>query len=55
MYDGGDQLPKPRRPDAAEESGRGLFLVTALSDVCGGDPRERGQGRVVSAQSVSDP
>ncbi|MEU5688121.1 ATP-binding protein [Streptomyces venezuelae] len=42
--DGGDQLPNPRRPDADEEGGRGLFLVTALSDVCGVTPASAGKG-----------
>ncbi|MEU6822928.1 ATP-binding protein [Streptomyces atriruber] len=44
VYDGGDQLPTPRRPDADQESGRGLFLVTALSDVCGVTPASAGKG-----------
>ncbi|MFH8608985.1 ATP-binding protein [Streptomyces sp. NPDC018029] len=44
VYDGGDQLPPPRRPDAEEEGGRGLFLVTALSDVCGVTPASTGKG-----------
>ncbi|MEW2388997.1 ATP-binding protein [Streptomyces venezuelae] len=45
VYDGGgDQLPSPRRPDADEEGGRGLFLVTALSDVCGVTPASAGKG-----------
>ncbi|MEV0257943.1 ATP-binding protein [Streptomyces sp. NPDC050732] len=44
VYDDGDRLPTPRRPDAEEESGRGLFLVTALSDVCGVTPASAGKG-----------
>ncbi|MEV6757454.1 ATP-binding protein [Streptomyces sp. NPDC051214] len=44
VYDGSDQLPSPRRAPAEDEGGRGLFLVTALSDVCGVTPTGAGKG-----------
>lgn len=44
VYDGSDQLPSPRRAPAEDEGGRGLFLVTALSDVCGVTPTGGGKG-----------
>lgn len=44
VYDGSEQLPSPRRASAGDEGGRGLFLVTALSDVCGVTPTGSGKG-----------
>ncbi|NGO41986.1 ATP-binding protein [Streptomyces ureilyticus] len=44
VYDGNVQLPSPRRASAGDDGGRGLFLVTALSDVCGVTPTEGGKG-----------
>ncbi|MFG2651521.1 ATP-binding protein [Streptomyces sp. NPDC048436] len=44
VYDGNPQLPSPRRASAEDEGGRGLFLVTALSDVCGVTPTGGGKG-----------
>ncbi|MFE6162409.1 ATP-binding protein [Streptomyces sp. NPDC056486] len=43
VYDGSPQLPSPRRAPAEDEDGRGLFLVTALSDVCGVTPTGGGK------------
>ncbi|MGW6056943.1 ATP-binding protein [Streptomyces sp. NPDC055189] len=44
VYDGNPQLPSPRRAPVEDEGGRGLFLVTALSDVCGVTPTGSGKG-----------
>jgi anti-sigma regulatory factor (Ser/Thr protein kinase) len=44
VYDGSPQLPSPRRASVEDEGGRGLFLVTALSDVCGVTPAGGGKG-----------
>ncbi|MEV0324260.1 ATP-binding protein [Streptomyces sp. NPDC050658] len=44
VYDGSPRLPSPRRVPAEDEGGRGLFLVTALSDVCGVTPTGGGKG-----------
>ncbi|MDQ1028376.1 anti-sigma regulatory factor (Ser/Thr protein kinase) [Streptomyces umbrinus] len=44
VYDGSTRLPSPRRAAAGDDGGRGLFLVTALSDVCGMTPTEHGKG-----------
>ncbi|MFH8490373.1 ATP-binding protein [Streptomyces longisporoflavus] len=44
VYDGSPELPSPRRAPAEDEGGRGLFLVTALSDVCGMTPTGSGKG-----------
>ncbi|MEV8018973.1 ATP-binding protein [Streptomyces sp. NPDC086554] len=44
VYDGSEQLPAPRRAPAEDTGGRGLFLVTALSDVCGVTPTGGGKG-----------
>lgn len=44
VYDGSVQLPSPRRAPAEDTGGRGLFLVTALSDVCGVTPTGGGKG-----------
>lgn len=44
VYDGSDQLPSPRRAPTEAEGGRGLFLVTALSDLCGVAPTGGGKG-----------
>ncbi|MFI9149487.1 ATP-binding protein [Streptomyces sp. NPDC053367] len=38
VTDGNPQPPRPRRPDAAEESGRGLLLVAALASQWGVSP-----------------
>lgn len=35
VYDRSPSLPAPRRARLTETNGRGLFLVTALSDACG--------------------
>jgi anti-sigma regulatory factor (Ser/Thr protein kinase) len=43
VYDGSTRLPSPRRATAGDDGGRGLFLVTALSDVCGVTPIEGGK------------
>lgn len=44
VYDGSDRLPAPRRALAGDDCGRGLFLVTALSDLCGVTPAGAGKG-----------
>jgi anti-sigma regulatory factor (Ser/Thr protein kinase) len=44
VYDGCPELPSPRRARSGEENGRGLFLVTALSDVCGVTRAAHGKG-----------
>ncbi|MFG2498710.1 ATP-binding protein [Streptomyces sp. NPDC048441] len=44
VYDGSAQLPAPRRAPVDDEDGRGLFLVTALSDLCGVTPTGGGKG-----------
>ncbi|MGP4049225.1 ATP-binding protein [Streptomyces sp. 2A115] len=44
VYDGSTRLPSPRRVTVGDDGGRGLFLVTALSDVCGVTPTEGGKG-----------
>lgn len=44
VYDGSTRLPSPRRASPGDDGGRGLFLVTALSDVCGVTPTEQGKG-----------
>ncbi|MGH4033283.1 ATP-binding protein [Actinomycetota bacterium Odt1-20B] len=44
VYDGSSRLPSPRRADAEDDGGRGLFLVTALSDLCGVTPAGVGKG-----------
>ncbi|WP_447038167.1 ATP-binding protein [Streptomyces sp. DSM 118878] len=44
VYDGRVLLPTPRRALAEDDGGRGLFLVTALSDVCGVTPTGAGKG-----------
>ncbi|MEU4897649.1 ATP-binding protein [Streptomyces sp. NPDC044780] len=35
VHDDSPELPSPRRPAGDETNGRGLFLVTALADLCG--------------------
>jgi hypothetical protein len=35
VHDGSDRLPTARRASRYDTHGRGLFLVTALSDACG--------------------
>ncbi|GLV79300.1 MULTISPECIES: ATP-binding protein [Streptomyces] len=35
VHDDSPELPSPRRAMGNETNGRGLFLVTALSDLCG--------------------
>jgi anti-sigma regulatory factor (Ser/Thr protein kinase) len=47
VHDGSDGLPTPRRPSGHDTHGRGLFLVTALSDVCGVAPDSDGNGKGV--------
>ncbi|MFE9649078.1 ATP-binding protein [Streptomyces sp. NPDC006365] len=44
VYDGSTRLPSPRRASVGDDGGRGLFLVTALSDGCGVTPTEQGKG-----------
>ncbi|MFD4477080.1 MULTISPECIES: ATP-binding protein [unclassified Streptomyces] len=44
VYDASDQLPSPRSAPTEAEGGRGLFLVTALSDLCGVTPAGGGKG-----------
>lgn len=44
VYDGNERLPSPRRAPAEDGCGRGLFLVTALSDLCGVTPAGVGKG-----------
>ncbi|MDJ0466358.1 ATP-binding protein [Streptomyces sp. H27-C3] len=44
VYDESFTLPTPRRARAADAGGRGLFLVTALSDLCGVTSTGRGKG-----------
>ncbi|MEU8886655.1 ATP-binding protein [Streptomyces sp. NPDC048442] len=44
VYDDCPGLPAPRRAKSADEDGRGLFLVTALSDVCGVSRATHGKG-----------
>lgn len=44
VYDESRTLPTPRRAEGGDMDGRGLFLVAALSDVCGVTPTERGKG-----------
>jgi anti-sigma regulatory factor (Ser/Thr protein kinase) len=44
VYDGCPELPTPRRAKGGDEDGRGLFLVTALSDVCGVTRATHGKG-----------
>ncbi|MFJ7996826.1 ATP-binding protein [Streptomyces sp. NPDC096310] len=48
VEDAGDHLPRPRVPEAEDESGRGLALVAALADDWGVAPR-RGPGKRVWA------
>lgn len=36
-WDANPTLPEPRVPDADDESGRGLFIVSVLSEACGTD------------------
>ncbi|MEU6993088.1 ATP-binding protein [Streptomyces sp. NPDC046465] len=44
VYDGNERLPSPRRALAEDDCGRGLFLVGALSDLCGVTPVGVGKG-----------
>ncbi|MBL1119340.1 ATP-binding protein [Streptomyces sp. 110] len=49
VHDDSPELPSPRRAATDETNGRGLFLVTALSDICGmtlDEPAE-GTGKAV--------
>ncbi|QDL71591.1 ATP-binding protein [Streptomyces malaysiensis] len=49
VHDDSLELPSPRRAAGHETNGRGLFLVTALSDICGmtiDEPAE-GTGKAV--------
>jgi anti-sigma regulatory factor (Ser/Thr protein kinase) len=48
VVDPSDEAPVPRQPDWAGESGRGLQIVGALSDVWGWSPIE-GHGKAVWA------
>ncbi|RNG24555.1 ATP-binding protein [Streptomyces botrytidirepellens] len=49
VHDDGPALPSPRRAASDETNGRGLFLVTALSDVVGMtiDEPSEGTGKAV--------
>lgn len=49
VHDDSPELPSPRRAATDETNGRGLFLVTALSDVCGmtTDEPTEGTGKAV--------
>ncbi|AQW52438.1 ATP-binding protein [Streptomyces violaceusniger] len=44
VHDDSPELPSPRRAAFDETNGRGLFLVTALSDVCGMTYDEAAEG-----------
>ncbi|SMF18358.1 ATP-binding protein [Streptomyces sp. Amel2xC10] len=43
VCDSSPVLPRPGLPDAYSESGRGLFLVAALTDRYGADPTPTGK------------
>ncbi|MFI0982266.1 ATP-binding protein [Streptomyces sp. NPDC021093] len=44
VYDNSPELPAPHRAKSNDEHGRGLFLVTALSDLCGISEVAHGKG-----------
>lgn len=49
VWDGNDQAPVPRQPDAEAESGRGLLLVETLSESWGTYALEGTTGKVTWA------
>lgn len=59
VTDSGPRGPEPTRPDADDESGRGLLIVDALASRWGSEPVEAGPGKTVwfelDAQSDDPP
>ena len=49
VWDGSDRMPRQREPDLAAESGRGLWLVGALTETWGAFQPEHASGKVVWA------
>ncbi|MFI5670347.1 SAM-dependent methyltransferase [Streptomyces sp. NPDC051704] len=55
VADSGPHLPKITQPRDLAESGRGLSIVTELSDYWSASPRSDGQGKTVSAYLLHHP
>ena len=49
MWDENARLPEPAEPGLADESGRGLMLVDALTERWGWELASSGRGKVVWA------
>ncbi len=49
VWDGSNRMPRQREPDPVAESGRGLWLVEALSEDWGAFQPEHASGKVVWA------